>query len=115
VLELKLPQTGYTYAKDSTGAYAQPKVVWTYAPTGQQEFFSNIMGAAQRLPNGNTLVTDATHGRAIEVTPDDKQVWVYTTPFYNTNLLDPTGPKTNQVFRIYKYTPDYSGLDGHKL
>ena len=115
VLELRLPRTGYTYAKDSTGAYAQPKVVWTYAPTGQEEFFSNIMGSAQRLPNGDTLVTNATHGRAIEVNPEDKQVWNYKSPYYNTNLFNKSGPKTNNVFRMYKYPPDYSGLSGHKL
>jgi len=43
-------------------------VVWEHA-------FSNITFAAVRLPNGNTLVS--TLDRITEVTPDNKEVWVF--------------------------------------
>jgi hypothetical protein len=38
------------------------------------------MGAVQRLPNGNTLVTESEGGRVIEVTRDGEIVWEFHTP-----------------------------------
>jgi hypothetical protein len=53
---------------------------------------------ADRLPNGNTLVTDSLNHRVIEVTPDGEVVWEYYAPWgtyeaERTNLGDePGGP-----------------------
>jgi hypothetical protein len=33
------------------------------------------MGNAQRLPNGNTLINEASFGRFFEVTPQGETVW----------------------------------------
>ena len=44
------------------------------------DFFSQMCGAATRLPNGNTLATESDRGRAIEVTPDGDIVWEYLNP-----------------------------------
>jgi len=115
VLELKFPETGYKYAKTSTGAYAEPETVWTYAPTGKGSFFSNIMGSAQRLPNGNTLIADAVHGTIREVTPSGKLAWLYKNPIFDINMYDTSGPKTNNIFRAYKYPPNYSAFTGKNL
>lgn len=104
VLELSLPHTGATFAQNHDGSFKEPKIAWRYEPTGADQFFSNIMGGAQRLPNGNTLITDAAHGRGIEVTRAGNKVWEYTNPIYDTNRFNPTGPKTNNVFRMYKYS-----------
>ena len=38
------------------------------------------MGAAERLPNGNTLVTDSFAGRAFEVARDGAVVWRFDNP-----------------------------------
>jgi hypothetical protein len=54
------------------------RVVWKYAPAGG--FFSRHMGTAQRLDNGNTLVTESERGYAIEVTPAGEVVWKYANP-----------------------------------
>ncbi|MCB0320326.1 MAG: aryl-sulfate sulfotransferase [Bdellovibrionales bacterium] len=48
-------------------------VVWEYHRPG--EFFSRVAGAAQRLPNGNTLISEDTTGRVFEVTSDGTTVW----------------------------------------
>jgi acetyl esterase/lipase len=48
--------------------------VWTYSEGLEHPL------AAQRLPNGNTLIGDAKLGRVIEVTPDKKLVWKYESP-----------------------------------
>jgi len=34
----------------------------------------------QRLPNGNTLITESTQGRIFEVTPENEIVWEYYNP-----------------------------------
>ena len=55
-------------------------VVWQYAGTQDQPFLTTCCGAAQRLTNGNTLITETTGGRALEVDPDGAIVWEYLNP-----------------------------------
>ena len=43
-------------------------------------FFGEFMGSAQRLPNGNTLITESTWGRSFEVTAGGEIVWEYLLP-----------------------------------
>jgi hypothetical protein len=50
-------------------------VVWSYT-AGAQFFSSNISGM-QRLPNGNTLITEGAGGRVFEVTSDRQIVWEF--------------------------------------
>jgi hypothetical protein len=50
--------------------------VWEYG-IDEEDFYSEIEGSAQRLPNGNTLVTVAEENRVFEVTRDKKVVWEY--------------------------------------
>ena len=40
-----------------------------------EDFFSEAISVAQRLPNGNTLVCNGCHGQFFEVTKDGKVVW----------------------------------------
>ena len=53
------------------------KIVWEYKSDG---FFTKSQGYVQRLPNGNTLITEAEKGRAFEVTPECEVVWEYFYP-----------------------------------
>ncbi|HKD19412.1 MAG TPA: arylsulfotransferase family protein [Thermoanaerobaculia bacterium] len=53
-------------------------VTWRYAPG--KDFFSDIRGACQRLPNGNTLITLSQTGHALEVTPAGRTVWEFANP-----------------------------------
>jgi acetyl esterase/lipase len=50
---------------------AEHKEVWTYSEGLEHPI------AAQRLANGNTLISDAKLGRVIEVTPDKRVAWKY--------------------------------------
>jgi hypothetical protein len=50
-------------------------LVWSYT-AGAQFFSSNISGM-QRLPNGNTLITEGAGGRVFEVTSDRQIVWEF--------------------------------------
>ena len=55
------------------------QIAWSYSGYGfvGSDFYSSITGGAQRLPNGNTLVTLGTKGQVMEITPDEAVVWDY--------------------------------------
>ena len=80
------------------------KVVWQYSAgnTGaeQVQFASSIMGGAQRLSNGNTLITDSGGDRLLEVTPDKRIVWEY----FNENRNEQGEPGIIFKARIYDPT-----------
>lgn len=56
------------------------QVIWTYGLAPSETLFSKLSGACQRLPNGNTLITETDAGRAIEVTPSNEIVWEFLNP-----------------------------------
>lgn len=53
------------------------QIVWEYR---DDEFFSEKLGYNQRLPNGNTLITESHQGHIFEVTPEKEVVWSYYNP-----------------------------------
>lgn len=55
--------------------------VWEFQGTEQIPFFSETNGAMQRLPNGNTLITESDQGRVLEVTAQKMLVWEYISPY----------------------------------
>ena len=57
------------------------EITWSYDGAPQQPLYSKTCGLAQRLANGNTLVTETNAGRAVEVRPDGTVVWEYLSPF----------------------------------
>lgn len=68
-------------------------VVWQYTAAN---FYSMNISGAQRLPNGNTLITEGAPGRIFEVTADKKIVWEYMNP-------PGEGPSgLNAVYRAYR-------------
>ena len=52
------------------------EVVWVY--DAGKELYSEARGSVQRLPNGNTLISEDQTGRCFEVTPEKEIVWQYT-------------------------------------
>jgi hypothetical protein len=87
--------------------------------------YAEAISGAQRLPNGNTIIDDGTHGTFIEVTAAKEVVWKYICPVVATGPLqqgqaipdDPAraGEKMNAVFRVYKYPPTYAAFTGKTL
>jgi hypothetical protein len=57
------------------------EIVWQYEGDKDHPFYSTTCGTCQRLPNGNTLITESDNGRAFEVTRAGKIVWEYVSPF----------------------------------
>lgn len=91
------------------------EVVWEFREPNGFKFYSSICGGAQRLPNGNTLVCESTHGRFFEVTPEKEIVWEYTIPF-EVPRGDYWGwTLSTCVFQCHRYAPDYPGLAGKDL
>jgi hypothetical protein len=70
------------------------KLVWSYtSPT----FFATNISGAQRLPNGNTLVTEGPSGRIFEVTKDGAIIWEYVFPIFTSGARP-----SNSVYRAYR-------------
>jgi hypothetical protein len=56
------------------------RIVWEFPGDSPEQLSSQVFGAAQKLPNGDVLITEADNARLIEVTPDKKVVWEYRNP-----------------------------------
>jgi formylglycine-generating enzyme required for sulfatase activity len=113
------------YALITGAAFGPTSFAWTYKANPPASLFAEAISGAQRLPNGNTLIDDGTHGTYTEVTPGGETVWKYINPVVRTGPLaqgdaiplDPAraGELMNAVFRVYRYGPDYPGLTGRDL
>lgn len=55
------------------------EIVWKYETEGYAniKFFSKTMGTQERLPNGNTYISEDNTGRLFQVKPDGEIVWEY--------------------------------------
>ena len=113
------------YPLNLGSAWAPANLTWTYVATPPESLYAHDISGAQRLQNGNTLITDGPLGTFIEVTTGGETVWKYINPVDNTGPLkqgdsiphDPTHPDEtlNSVFRIYRYAPDYAAFTGRDL
>ena len=56
------------------------EVHWEWRAEPSSAFFSRFCGAAVRLVNGNTLVSETGAGRAFELDPDGQVVWSFSSP-----------------------------------
>ncbi len=66
-------------------------------PLDAARFYSPFISSAQRLPNGNTLITEGSDGRIFEVTPDHELVWEYLSPYWRQGAMH-----LNLVYRAYR-------------
>jgi len=80
------------------------QLVWQYTPleagyihpVDSNRFYSPFISSAQRLLNGNTLITEGSGGRIIEVTGAHEIVWEYISPYWGELM------KINMVYRAYR-------------
>lgn len=64
------------------------RIVWQYAGDAGRRFESLIRSDQQRLPNGNTLITESDGGRLLEVTAGGRIVWEYINPVRDSEGRD---------------------------
>jgi hypothetical protein len=80
------------------------KIVWQYTPkeagylepADSSRFYSPIFGGMQRLPNGNTLITEGANGRVFEVTRQHETVWEFISPYWGVHV------PMNMICRAYR-------------
>jgi hypothetical protein len=80
------------------------KVAWQYTPqeaelvqpVDSNRFYSPFISSAQRLPNGNTLITEGSGGRIFELTRDHEIVWEYISPYWGKLF------NVNMIYRAYR-------------
>lgn len=59
-------------------------------------FYSPLISSAQRLANGNTMITEGSNGHVFELTPDHEIVWEYMSPYFGDD------GRSNYIYRAYR-------------
>jgi hypothetical protein len=80
-------------------------ITWSYASNGAAPFTALFRGAAQRLPNGNTLIVDLVPRNVLEVTPRKEIVWSWDWIPNSTNGQAP-GSEARDVTGARRYGAD---------
>ena len=78
------------------GQQAPERVV--FEGTDERRFYTKFCGAAARLPNGNTLITETGPGRVFEVTPAGEVVWEFVNPAQDEG-------KVASIFELVRLAP----------
>ncbi len=73
--------------------------VWEYSVSGIEafRFFSHYVSNTQRLPNGNTMISEGADGRIFEITSEGEIVWEYISPFFGTEI-----PTRHSIYRAHR-------------
>ncbi len=79
------------------------EIMWLYEGGVDGEFYSSTCGSNQRLPNGNTLITESDNGRAFEVTRDKDIVWEFVNPY----RAGEDGELIATLFEVVRLAPDF--------
>lgn len=85
-----LLDSGHLLVFDNRGCGGRSKVIeidplsqevfWVYDDQPDHPLYSKLCGSVQRLPGGNTFITESDNGRALEVTPEGRIVWEFRNP-----------------------------------
>lgn len=87
---------------------AKNEIIWQYVGQPRDAFFSMNVSGCQRLPNGNTLITEGRSGRLFEVTREGEVVWEFINPYEVLHR----NQRSRAVFRSYRYGKDSSEIGG---
>lgn len=108
---------------DSSGAYntatlpylplAQDRV---YTDSPATKFYTEVVGGAQMLANGNVLVCDGANGRFFELDSAGAEVWEYVSPVSDTGPVSQGDPHpVVQIFRCTFYPYSYPAFAGRAI
>ncbi|MBU0674257.1 MAG: aryl-sulfate sulfotransferase [Proteobacteria bacterium] len=109
-----------SFSNGGGNGFGPDTIVWTYTAPNREEFFSRNISGVQRLTNGNTLICEGITGWIFELNSLEEVVWKYVNPVTANGILGatesipmtPGGSQQNQVFKVRRYAPEYSGLSG---
>jgi hypothetical protein len=79
------------------------QIHWIFEGTEDEPFFTRTCGSVQRLPNGNTLITESDAGRAFEVTRDKRIAWEFVSP----HRAGRNGELIATLFDVVRLPPDF--------
>ena len=82
-------------------------VHWDYTGSDATPLYSSVCGSVQRLPNGNTLITESLSGRAFEVTREGDVVWRWTSPY----RVGPNGEGVAVLMELIRIAEPLDWLD----
>jgi len=77
-------------------------IVWDYQADPTAAFYSKRRGTAQRLANGNTLITESDKGRVFEITPEGKITWEFLNPDVNVE-----NKERGTIYRMRRFFRDF--------
>jgi len=97
VIEPKIDANG-NYIIDNNSPFGPSEPDWSYS--NNPDFFTNHLGSAQHLPNGNTFICESTKEHFFEIDSTGKVVWEYN--------LDISGTKQPQ--QAHRYTEAQVGI-----
>jgi len=112
IVEIVPPMDGSgNYVLTPGSAYGPTSPTWSYAASG---FYSNHLGGCQRLPNGNTIISESTSGNLFEVNSAGVVQWTYTPGGetvrvlrYPTNYLTAVTEEGTAIAEGYKLLQNY--------
>lgn len=102
------------YPLQANGTWGPNASSWSWG-LGQNMYAQSVSGA-ERLPNGNTLITFGTKGTLYEVDLDGQIVWEYISPITNQGTLtqgevipdgNNAGTTANAIFKVRRYAGDF--------
>ncbi|GAB2685934.1 aryl-sulfate sulfotransferase [Saccharopolyspora gloriosae] len=84
------------------------EITWEYHDSTRESFFTPFMGSAQRLGNGNTMITESAFGRIFEITPEGRVCWEFVVPqfsrYHEPEAARVFPSESNALFRAYRYS-----------
>lgn len=110
------------YQLDEHNRYLPNTTSWSW--NQGEDMYAGFVSGAERLANGNTLITHGTHGTLYEVTLEGEIVWTYISPVTNDGIIEQGEPlpdgnqvnsKANTIFKVRKYAADHPGFTGRTL
>ena len=120
VIQSQLVNGNYPLQANGTWGPNAPSWSWDLGP----DMYAQSISGAERLPNGNTLVTFGTQGTLYEVDLNGEIVWHYINPIINSGALtqgeeipagNSAGALANPVFKSRRYAEDFVGFTGRDL
>lgn len=95
--------------------YDTGQIVWAFEGRQKNALRSWLMGGAQRLSNGNTLICGGQYGHLYEVTESGDVVWEYIVPLSRKGIQQRVAGENITIYNVRRYSPDYPGLAGRDL
>lgn len=128
--EIELPEierdSGIYVTDPRLNRFGPKEPAWSFGPKAnhQNSFFCSHVSGVQRLPNGNSLVTQGPQGILIEVTADGEEVWRYISPvcrvgsdLSHSTVVSFVRQGENRpddgrflLFRVLRYAPTYAAF-----